>query len=65
MTYLHRIEKLPDVDRVKAYSDLAAHFCAMAELSHTDGVKLTFVEMAQEMYGRATAAAEFSSQTTR
>jgi hypothetical protein len=65
MTYLHRIEKLPDVDRVKAYSDLGAHFWAMAELSHTDGLKLTFGEMAEEMYERATAVLEFSPQTTR
>jgi hypothetical protein len=64
MDRLNGIERLPGADQVKVYSDLAAHYRAMAAISYTDSVSLMFSEMSAEMYERADAVLVFAPLTT-
>jgi hypothetical protein len=62
MVRLKDIERLPGADQVKIYLELAVHFRTMATWAHTDGTKLTFEEMANDMHERADAVTVFAHQ---
>jgi hypothetical protein len=60
MIRLKGIESLPPADRVKIYSEMAIHFRAMGALAYSDGTRLTFEEMANEMNECAEAVTVFA-----
>jgi hypothetical protein len=65
MDRLDGVERLLGADQVKVYSELAAHYRAMAAISHTAGASLMFSEMSAEMYERADAVLVVAPQTTK
>jgi hypothetical protein len=54
MVRLKGIERLPPAEQAKIYAEIAQHLKALADQTHGDGIRMMFLEMANDIDGRRT-----------